>query len=93
VERGSNALRLLVGVAVGIVVGEVTVGVLGDGAWAMALAVFAAMTIARALGTARVTTAQAAAGAILIGETSRPRAVKAGLQPHNSEPHRKTRAS
>lgn len=64
-ERGSNALRLLLGVAVGIVVGELTVVVLGGRAWAMVLSIFAAMTIARALGGARVTIAQAAAGAIL----------------------------
>lgn len=64
-ERGSNALRLLAGVVVGIVLGELTVAVMGSGAWAMALSIFAAMTIARALGSARVTMAQAAAGAIL----------------------------
>ena len=64
-ERGSTALQLLLGVVVGIVVGELTVGVLGGRAWAMPLSILAAMTIARALGGARVTLAQAAAGAIL----------------------------
>ena len=64
-ERGSNALRLLLGVGVGIVVGELTVGLLGGGYGTLALSTFVAMTIARALGGPRVTVAQAAAGAIL----------------------------
>lgn len=64
-ERGSNALRLLLGVAVGIVVGELTVAVLFGGAWAMVPSIFAAMAVARALGGARVTIAQAASAAIL----------------------------
>ncbi len=64
-ERGSNAMRLLLGVGVGIVVGELTVVVLNGGYPAVALATFVAMTIARALGGARVTVGQAAASAIL----------------------------
>jgi uncharacterized membrane protein YgaE (UPF0421/DUF939 family) len=64
-ERGANAMRLLLGVGVGIVVGELTVVVLSGGYGALALSTFVAMTIARALGGARVTIAQAAAGAIL----------------------------
>jgi len=64
-ERGLNALRLLVGVVVGIAAGEVATLALGAGFGTLALATFSAMTIARALGGARVTVAQAAAGAIL----------------------------
>jgi uncharacterized membrane protein YgaE (UPF0421/DUF939 family) len=64
-ERGSNALRLLVGVVVGIVAGELAIGVLGAGYGTLALATFAAMAVAVALGGARVMVAQAAAGAIL----------------------------
>jgi hypothetical protein len=64
-ERVANAMRLLLGVGVGIVVGELTVVVLSGGYGALALSTFVAMTIARALGGARVTIAQAAAGAIL----------------------------
>ena len=45
-ERGSNALRLLLGVGVGIVVGELTVGLLGGGYGTLALSTFVAMTIA-----------------------------------------------
>ncbi len=64
-ERGSNALRLLQGVIVGILVGELTIALLGGGAPAMALAIFVAACAARALGGSAVTVAQAAVGAIL----------------------------
>jgi hypothetical protein len=64
-ERGSNAVRLLVGVVVDIVAGELAIGFLGAGYGTLALATFAAMAVAVALGGARVMVAQAAAGAIL----------------------------
>jgi hypothetical protein len=64
-ERGLNALRLLVGVVLGIGVAELTLLVLGGGYGSLALATFVALTIARALGGARVMLAQAAVGAIL----------------------------
>ncbi len=64
-ERGRNALRLLLGVVIGIVAGEVTIAVLGGGYASLALAVFAAAAVARALGGAPIVLAQAAAGAIL----------------------------
>jgi hypothetical protein len=64
-ERGLNALRLLVGVVAGIAAGEVALLAFGGGYGTLAVATFAAMTIARTVGTARVTIAQAAAGAIL----------------------------
>lgn len=64
-ERGLNTLRLLTGVVVGIAVGGITVGLLGGGYVALALAVFVAMAIARLLGGFRIVIAQAAAGAIL----------------------------
>ena len=65
-ERGLNAVRLLQGVIVGIVVGEVTLVLLGAGVAALALAVLIATAGARALGGARITIAQAAVSAILI---------------------------
>ena len=71
-ERGSNALRLLQGVVVGIVIGELTVAAFGRGYAQLAIALFVAMAIARATGGARVTVAQAAVGAILtiaVGDT------------------------
>ena len=64
-ERGSNAVRLLVGVVVGIVAGELAVGALGGGYGTLGLATFAAMAVAVALGGARITIGQAAASAIL----------------------------
>jgi hypothetical protein len=64
-ERGRNAVRLLLGVVVGVVAGEATIAALGGGYGSLALAVFAATAVARALGGARIVIAQAAAGAIL----------------------------
>ncbi len=64
-ERGLNAVRLLLGVVIGIVAGELTVAALGGGYASLALAVFAATGVARALGGVRIVIAQAAAGAIL----------------------------
>jgi hypothetical protein len=64
-QRGANALRLLAGVVVGIVAGELAISALGGGYGTLALAIFAAMAAAFALGGARVTIAQAASGAIL----------------------------
>jgi uncharacterized membrane protein YgaE (UPF0421/DUF939 family) len=64
-ERGLNALRLLQGVVLGILVGEATLVVLGGGYGSMGLAILVATTAARALGGTRVTIAQAAIGAII----------------------------
>ncbi|MGC9666121.1 FUSC family protein [Planosporangium sp. 12N6] len=64
-ERGLNTLRLLLGVVVGIVTGELALGVLRGGYGTLAVASFTAMAVARALGGARIVIAQAAAGAIL----------------------------
>ncbi|HEY7293630.1 MAG TPA: FUSC family protein [Dehalococcoidia bacterium] len=64
-ERGRNALRLLLGVVVGIIAGELTIAALGGGYGSLALAVFTATVVSRALGSARIVIAQAAAGAIL----------------------------
>ena len=64
-ERGRNAVRLLLGVVIGVVAGELTIAGLGGGYGSLALAVFAATAVARALGGVRIVIAQAAAGAIL----------------------------
>ncbi len=64
-ERGSNAIRLLLGVMVGIIAGELTVLVLGEGYGRLALAVFVGMAMARALRGPRLVRVQAAAAAIL----------------------------
>ena len=64
-ERGLNAVRMLLGVVVGIVAAELAVGAVGGGLGPLALATFAAMAVARTLGSARIVTAQAASSAIL----------------------------
>jgi uncharacterized membrane protein YgaE (UPF0421/DUF939 family) len=64
-ERGTNALRLLLGVVIGIVIGELTIALLGGGYGRMALATFVAMMIARRLDGARIVIAQAAVSSIL----------------------------
>jgi uncharacterized membrane protein YgaE (UPF0421/DUF939 family) len=64
-QRGSNTIRLLLGVLVGIVAGELTILVFGGGYGSLALATFAAMAVARGLGGARIVIGQAAASAIL----------------------------
>jgi hypothetical protein len=76
-ERGLNAVRLLQGVFVGILVGEVTLATLGGGYGSLALATFVAMAIATVLGGARILVAQAAVGAILTVAIGDP---DAGLQ-------------
>jgi uncharacterized membrane protein YgaE (UPF0421/DUF939 family) len=65
-RRGSNAVRLLVGVGVGIVVGELAVALIGAGAGSLAVATFTAMVIARLLDGQRIVIAQAGVSAILI---------------------------
>jgi len=64
-ERGRNTLRLLLGVVIGILVGELSIAVVGGGYGTLAVATFTAIVIAHALGGARIMIAQAAAGAIL----------------------------
>lgn len=63
--RGRQALRLLAGAVVGVVVGAVALDVLGTRLVALPVAVIVAMLISVAVGGARVTLAQSAAGAIL----------------------------
>jgi len=64
-ERGLNAVRLLQGVFLGILVGEATLATLAGGAGSMAVGVFVATALARALGGTRIVIAQAAVSAIL----------------------------
>jgi len=64
-ERGLNAVRLLQGVILGIVIGEATLAVLAGGYGSMAVAILAATALARAFGGTRIVVAQAAVGAIL----------------------------
>src|SRR3954452_20666085 len=64
-ERGLNAVQLLQGVILGIVVGELTLVTLAGGSGSMALAIFLSTALARAVGGTRIVIAQAAVGAIL----------------------------
>lgn len=64
-ERGTNAVRLLFGVVVGIVMGELVAGVLGQSVWTLPVSVFLAMMVAVALRAVRLMMVQAAASAIL----------------------------
>jgi uncharacterized membrane protein YgaE (UPF0421/DUF939 family) len=64
-ERGGNTLRLLQGVVIGILVGELAVGTLGSTTGALLLGIWVSTLIARALGGTGVSVAQAAAAAIL----------------------------
>jgi uncharacterized membrane protein YgaE (UPF0421/DUF939 family) len=65
-RRGSNAIRLLIGVVVGIAVAELVVESGGGGVWTLALATFFAMLIARAVDDQPIVVAQAAVSAVLI---------------------------
>lgn len=83
-ERGSNAVRLLLGVLVGISAGELTIAALGGGYGQLALATFAAMAVVRVLGGPRLVMVQAAAAAILTvaaadGQAGVHRLVDAGI--------------
>ena len=64
-ERGLQAVRLLSGVVVGIVVGEAAVAVLGAAYGGIALASFVAMAIAHAAKAARIVVIQAGGSASL----------------------------
>jgi hypothetical protein len=65
-RRGSNSVRLLIGVIVGIAVAELVVEFAGGGAWTLAAATFFAMLIARAVDDQPIVVAQAAVSAVLI---------------------------
>jgi uncharacterized membrane protein YgaE (UPF0421/DUF939 family) len=64
-ERGTQAMRLMAGVILGIIVGELVVVTLGSGYGRIALATFIAMLTARLFGGARLVVIQAAGAAIL----------------------------
>ncbi|MFE1754625.1 FUSC family protein [Streptomyces anandii] len=64
-ERGVNAVRLLLGVVVGILAADAAVPMLHHGYGALAAATFGAMLVALALGGERIVIAQAAVSAVL----------------------------
>jgi uncharacterized membrane protein YgaE (UPF0421/DUF939 family) len=64
-ERGLNAVRLLEGVVLGIIVSELVLATLGGGYLSMGLAVLLATGLAQALSAQRIVIAQAGVAAIL----------------------------
>ncbi|MFE9172891.1 aromatic acid exporter family protein [Streptomyces kebangsaanensis] len=70
-ERGTNAVRLLLGVVIGILTAELALTTLGNhGYGTLAFATFTAMLVALLLGGERIVLAQAAVSAILAVVTS-----------------------
>jgi uncharacterized membrane protein YgaE (UPF0421/DUF939 family) len=69
-QRGTNAIRLLIGVAVGIICGEGGLWLLGPGYSALGVATFMAMFLAQLVDRAPIVTAQAASAAILTVTTA-----------------------
>ncbi|WP_170177707.1 FUSC family protein [Thermomonospora umbrina] len=63
--RGSNAVRLLTGTGVGIVVAEIALWIGSVDTWTLAIATFTAMSIAVLIDGTRIVIAQAAGSAIL----------------------------
>lgn len=64
-DRGLNALKLLLGVITGIIVGELALLVVGDQVVALGVAALIAIGLATIAGGSRLTIAQAAAAAVL----------------------------
>ncbi|TCC53484.1 hypothetical protein E0H75_07280 [Kribbella capetownensis] len=64
-ERGSNALRLLEGVIIGIITGELALAILGTTGWALLLGTLVSLAAARAVGGTALVLAQAASASIL----------------------------
>lgn len=64
-DRGLNALKLLLGVMLGIVIGELTLLVVADQVLGLGLAVLIAIGVSTAVGGSRLVIAQAAASAVL----------------------------
>ncbi len=65
-ERGLHAIRLLLGVLLGLLVGQLVLATLGAGPGTMTLAVFVSLAVARALRSAQIVVVQAAVSAILV---------------------------
>ncbi|GAB4057436.1 aromatic acid exporter family protein [Catellatospora paridis] len=71
-QRLRRAVELLVGVALGILVGDAVIAVIGSGAWQIGLGVSAAMLAAVFLGGGPVVVVQAASTGVLIATFAAP---------------------
>ncbi|MEU3950427.1 FUSC family protein [Streptomyces sp. NPDC029526] len=65
-ERGLHAMRLLLGVFLGLLIGQIVLATLGIGPGTMTLAVFVSLAAARMLRGAQIVLVQAAVSAILV---------------------------
>jgi uncharacterized membrane protein YgaE (UPF0421/DUF939 family) len=70
-RRGSNVVQMVAGVFIGVLVAEAALW-LGGGVWTLAVSIFLAMLVARAVGGARILQAQAAVSAILVTVLGHP---------------------
>jgi uncharacterized membrane protein YgaE (UPF0421/DUF939 family) len=70
--RGRQAIRMMTGVSVGILVGAAVLAVAGAGAWQIVLGAAAALVVTTAAGASQMVRNQAAASAILIVALHRP---------------------
>jgi len=70
--RGRQAIRMMTGVAVGIVIGAIVLALGGAGAWQLVVATAAALVITTGAGASQIVRNQAGASAILIVALHRP---------------------
>lgn len=70
--RGRQAIRMMTGVAVGILIGAAVLAIAGAGAWQIVLGTGAALLVTTAAGAPLMVRNQAAASAILIVALHRP---------------------
>ena len=70
--RGRQAIRMMTGVSLGILVGAVVLAIAGAGGWQIVVGTAAALVIATGAGASLVVRNQAAASAILIVALHRP---------------------
>ncbi|NNH75508.1 aromatic acid exporter family protein [Nocardia uniformis] len=78
--RLRRAAELMVGVAVGIGIGDVFISWVGSGVWQIALVVAVAMTLAVFLDSGTIITAQAAGSAVLVATLLPPHSGASGLR-------------
>lgn len=65
-QRGRQAIEMMTGVSLGIVIGAVAIEVAGSGVWQILVVTFVALGIATAAGASRMVRGQAATSALLV---------------------------
>ena len=70
--RGQQAIRMMTGVAVGILVGAVVLAIAGAGGWQLVIVTGAALVITTGAGASQIVRNQAAVSAILVVALHRP---------------------